>query len=69
MSVRLTIVPHPGSGWEVAAPERPLPASFYDSRGEAERDAADYIAGHGGQGELLVCDWDGRLETVKRWGL
>jgi Uncharacterized protein conserved in bacteria (DUF2188) len=52
MTQSLIITPAPG-GWRVTDTEGRLPASSYATIEEADRDAREYLARHGG-GQLIV---------------
>jgi hypothetical protein len=63
------LIVSPGtSGLKVQDADRQLPASTYQAIEEAEREAGDFLAGHGG-GRLLVREGDRVLSERTVHGL
>lgn len=62
-SLQLIISPTP-SGWQVVDAESRLPASWYRTRDEAQGEASDYLAMHGG-GQLILKEGRTVLSVVE----
>jgi hypothetical protein len=55
------------SGWRVDATTHAVHVADVASQAEAEATAEHYIAGHGGEGFVMVCDANGAVLVAKRF--